>query len=1392
MTTETGPESEVKNSVEEPPQQKGAPGGMQDSAADGRTGKQDHSTRLPDEHKDGDNASEMTTPSKMPKSPQKSSKRPKTAPFKVTLLDTSVYEAGIEKHARGQHLLDMVCEHLNLLEKDYFGLTFCDADSQKNWLDPSKEIKKQMRAAPWHFAFAVKFYPPDPSQLTEDITRYYLCLQLRDDILSGRLPCSFATHALLGSYAVQAELGDYDQEEHGTDYVSDFHFAPNQTRELEERVMELHRNYRGMTPAEAEINFLENAKKLSMYGVDLHHAKDSEGIEIMLGVCANGLLIYRDRLRINRFAWPKILKISYKRSNFYIKIRPGEYEQFESTIGFKLPNHRAAKRLWKVCIEHHTFFRLVSPEPPPKGFLVMGSKFRYSGRTQAQTRQASALIDRPAPHFERSASRRYLLSRSMDGEFSRSASALGENQEGAPRRSRSERARCLSTDEQGFEPDRWPEPDTLQEPSQDEDGLITPTRKKELKEDAESLVDTKQELDQELTPRHKQEFLDKSEDVLLKHQASINELKRALKEPNSKLMHREKRLSGASPGSTPEKKAGSGRAGGKEPVNGYVLEGFIQKTVLASPEGSEEWVLIEKQDASQQDHESKVERSKPLLCPTPVLADSLWERKKELDRDREAKKMIRIEVTGEDDEDKEVQMDSILSPLASGNDEAELIEFKIKNSDHIENENVFSETEARSEFIEKKSQVKSLSAENIAFKEEKEASVKERKKRGASHRVRRDNRPQSLNLGWSPEFVYEKERVFSERSDSDESPVVTRAVLEELPIPSEDDGLTQCGEEQGSEGMLLQMNDMKMAEDVGHGENSESLSPVTIHLGSEKERGHEAGEDNEHLTETAVLDYTEKPAEEKTTKDMADDMASENCPGGAEEVGEAFLMFDVQQTSTLTEQEQKNDHMSTQCQLTERKENMLEEVRGKSHLDYVEKELFMVGEKEQEIMKREPEITVSVASTGTGDIEEDWTVTIEEEQLEEMEKRQVHKITGNTHIEITRIVPLKPERVKNSGCKDEMFTDIQANMDSESRSHQTELIQEITKKVIDTSKIAENIVTSSVHSGSITTEEQCTEEHFGGFHNVQEKDVPLYTQGRLSQGVVKPIKKTVTPEMETFKQIHLLYEGPSCAGDTPTESRAISLKSSASHKSAPPAPPLKTQKARESGLILRNSRCRDIGQEAAVKKQADPPSTPAIHEEPLDEVQPPVAKKDPTAISTAKSLRRTEPQAGVPGSEFDVSADGMESSEQVQEGSSLQESQVSSPSVAQPLESINDLSHGVSRGKEPHSPSFKCVSPIKSSAVGREATVSPLTIAAENVTSATTTHVTKTVKGGYSETRIEKRIIITGDDDVDQDQALAIAIQEAKQQHPDMLVTKAVVVRETESSAEEKRTKSES
>ncbi|XP_055740720.1 band 4.1-like protein 2 isoform X10 [Salvelinus fontinalis] len=444
------------------------------------------------------------------KSPLKLTKKVKMVMCHVTMLDGSQFPCEVEKRAKGQYLFFKVYEVLNLLEKDYFGLSYKDNSDQTCWLDPTKEIKRQIRNATWQFAFNVKFYPPDPSQLTEDITRYLLCLQLRQDIVSGRLPCSFVTHSLLGSYALQAELGDHDSGEHRLDYISDFQFAPSQTKEMEEKVVELHKTHRGMTPAQADAQFLENAKKLSMYGVDLHHAKDSEGVDIMLGVCANGLLIYKDRLRINRFAWPKILKISYKRSNFYIKIRPGETEQFESSVGFKLPNHRAAKRVWKVCVENHTFFRLMTPEAPTKAkFLTLGSKFRYSGRTQAQTRQASTLIDRPAPYFERTSSKR--ISRSLDGA---PVINVTEAHESAP-----------TSGENGREPGLE---------------LYSDSKSGKLRVQGENIY-----------VRHSNlmlEDLDKTQEDVLKHQASISELKRSFMEatPEPRPSQWEKRLT-ASP-----------------------------------------------------------------------------------------------------------------------------------------------------------------------------------------------------------------------------------------------------------------------------------------------------------------------------------------------------------------------------------------------------------------------------------------------------------------------------------------------------------------------------------------------------------------------------------------------------------------------------------------------------------------------------------------------------------------------------------------------------------------------------------------------------------------------------------------------------------------------------
>ncbi|XP_073870524.1 protein 4.1 isoform X4 [Macaca fascicularis] len=483
------------------------------------------------------------------KASQKSIRKHRNMHCKVSLLDDTVYECVVEKHAKGQDLLKRVCEHLNLLEEDYFGLAIWDNATSKTWLDSAKEIKKQVRGVPWNFTFNVKFYPPDPAQLTEDITRYYLCLQLRQDIVAGRLPCSFATLALLGSYTIQSELGDYDPELHGVDYVSDFKLAPNQTKELEEKVMELHKSYRSMTPAQADLEFLENAKKLSMYGVDLHKAKDLEGVDIILGVCSSGLLVYKDKLRINRFPWPKVLKISYKRSSFFIKIRPGEQEQYESTIGFKLPSYRAAKKLWKVCVEHHTFFRLTSTDTIPKSkFLALGSKFRYSGRTQAQTRQASALIDRPAPHFERTASKR--ASRSLDGAAavdsadrsprptSAPAIAQGQVAEGGVLDASAKKTVVPKAQKETVKAEVKKEDEP---PEQAEPEPTEAWKKKRERLDGENIY-----------IRHSNlmlEDLDKSQEEIRKHHASISELKKNFMEsvPEPRPSEWDKRLSTHSP-----------------------------------------------------------------------------------------------------------------------------------------------------------------------------------------------------------------------------------------------------------------------------------------------------------------------------------------------------------------------------------------------------------------------------------------------------------------------------------------------------------------------------------------------------------------------------------------------------------------------------------------------------------------------------------------------------------------------------------------------------------------------------------------------------------------------------------------------------------------------------
>uniref|UniRef100_A0A182Q480 protein-tyrosine-phosphatase n=1 Tax=Anopheles farauti TaxID=69004 RepID=A0A182Q480_9DIPT len=420
-------------------------------------------------------------------------RKTQTKPVTVLFLDESTHTFHLDKRAKGAELLDQVFQHVELSERDYFGLQFPSPDdphvhpgngngpgstngssgggggagngggggSSKSdpsqpssggtssnsanggcvvpgsvqfpavrqpvrWLDPNKPFRKQLNDARASVAgrsqhadggpqvplllFRVKFYVTDPSRLHEEYTRYQFYLQIRRDVYQGRLPVSLNTACLLASFTVQAELGDYNPLEDTAGYLSELQLLPEQTVEAEHRISELHKLHRGQLPADAEYNYLEHAKRLELYGIDFHRATDSSGKELALGVSSLGLLVYQNGTRINTFSWSKVVKVSFKRKDFFIQLAREPSEHYDTLLGFSMGSHRNAKLLWKACVEHHSFFRLKKPHRSPRSFLplTLRSKFHYSGRTELQAVTESRQRGKVAKIFIRSPSRRLL------------------------------------------------------------------------------------------------------------------------------------------------------------------------------------------------------------------------------------------------------------------------------------------------------------------------------------------------------------------------------------------------------------------------------------------------------------------------------------------------------------------------------------------------------------------------------------------------------------------------------------------------------------------------------------------------------------------------------------------------------------------------------------------------------------------------------------------------------------------------------------------------------------------------------------------------------------------------------------------------------------------------
>uniref|UniRef100_A0A8C1IS44 FERM domain containing 5 n=2 Tax=Cyprinus carpio TaxID=7962 RepID=A0A8C1IS44_CYPCA len=319
----------------------------------------------------------------------------------VRLLDDSEYTCTVQRDAKGQWLFEQVCQHLNLLEKDYFGIRFVDPDKQRV---SSYSIINMSSQPPYTMCLRVKFYPPDPAALKEEITRYLVFLQIKRDLYHGRLLCKSSDAATLAAFILQAEIGDYDPGKHPEGYSSKFQFFPKHSERLERRIAEIHKSELiGQSPETAELNFLKKAQTLETYGVDPHPCKDVSGNAAFLAFTPFGFVVLQGNRRIHFLKWNEVTKLKFEGKTFHIYATHQEDQKIILT--YFAPTPEACKHLWKCGVENQAFYQFEKSSQvrtvSSSNLFFKGSRFRYNGKVAKEVMEQSAKIRREPPEIHR-------------------------------------------------------------------------------------------------------------------------------------------------------------------------------------------------------------------------------------------------------------------------------------------------------------------------------------------------------------------------------------------------------------------------------------------------------------------------------------------------------------------------------------------------------------------------------------------------------------------------------------------------------------------------------------------------------------------------------------------------------------------------------------------------------------------------------------------------------------------------------------------------------------------------------------------------------------------------------------------------------------------------------
>ncbi|XP_055880392.1 tyrosine-protein phosphatase non-receptor type 21-like isoform X3 [Biomphalaria glabrata] len=279
----------------------------------------------------------------------------------VYLLDNAYLECTLSAESTGQECLKSIAQRIELSESQYFGLRYVTKKLHFHWVDLEKPLKKQLDkyaqpASHCHcLYFGVMFYVMGAHKIPDEVARYHYYLQLKNDVIDGRLLCSSDQAVRLAAYSLQAEFGDYEPEKYTIQNVLLFPktMMKDETvaAELVSEAVAGHNSLQGVSPGRAELQYVKEIQMMDGYSVEYYSAKDESRKDLYLGTSCMGIFArYLDGQSPVYYKWHEIAKVTQSKKTL-------EIDTSKSSVQFQLEDTDTAKYVCHLSQLQRQFYK---------------------------------------------------------------------------------------------------------------------------------------------------------------------------------------------------------------------------------------------------------------------------------------------------------------------------------------------------------------------------------------------------------------------------------------------------------------------------------------------------------------------------------------------------------------------------------------------------------------------------------------------------------------------------------------------------------------------------------------------------------------------------------------------------------------------------------------------------------------------------------------------------------------------------------------------------------------------------------------------------------------------------------------------------------------------------